>query len=151
MIADTFFYDISIPHATDETLPENRVTLGSDQHPYEWDIARPQYVTFRLLTKSISDAIAIVSAFPTSLRLKAYGCCGNDNGSVALRVSVAPDGVNKGANETGIKRMKSFQRVCAKLGYAIEQADRTGGYVNRSPLTLADYGWTPEPKGRTSK
>jgi hypothetical protein len=96
--------------------------------------------------ETIEQAREIAAKFPKSLRLRTGTCTGQDyydhqvidpryragyhhpdgiwshgwsTGLVSLVVSFRADGVNKGANETGLKRYRSFRKHTDKLGIKV--------------------------------
>lgn len=99
-------------------------------------------IKVRIVTATREEAAEIASRFPKSLRVRASSTSGSDYydhevtdpryskahklddlwahtwevGTVSFSASFAADGVNKGANETGLKRYRSFVKNAAKLG-----------------------------------
>jgi hypothetical protein len=98
-----------------------------------------------LYLQTKEEAEAVVAQFPKSYGVKAstfatprpeeFGFEATDHngnerarntvlGSVIIDAIVRPDGVNGGINESGIKRIKSFLKKAAELGYMVEYDDK---------------------------
>ncbi|MGD0609335.1 MAG: hypothetical protein ABSA53_37875 [Streptosporangiaceae bacterium] len=60
---------------------------------------------------------------PKSAGLRGVRCSSldweGDRDSLSLRVKLSADGISKGANETGIRRYRSFARHAERLGYTV--------------------------------
>lgn len=135
-------YSITLAVATEQTTNVYRTEPRQmDGRQFDYDIDQPQWFHARIEVPTIEEAQALAARFPKSLRVKGSGICdglGKSWGVVKLEASMSPDGVNKGANETGIRRVRGFFKACAKLGIVLEYSRF---YGNSSPKTAADYGW----------
>lgn len=66
-----------------------------------------------------AEARTIAAMFPKSAKIEAYGVTDGTRivyWVVGIRgwISLRTDKVNKGVNETGIKRLQTIKRICAK-------------------------------------
>lgn len=101
------------------------------------------HVHFHVDLATPEEAYAFAAQFPKSIKLKAAKISGRDNkvwGTVWLNISLYPDWVNKGVNEAGIKRIKSFVKNCEKLGIAIEPKEKYCGNEVQDVRDLESYG-----------
>jgi hypothetical protein len=108
-----------------------------------YDIDKPYQFEAEMRVETPEQAMAIVASFPQSLRVKANSVAVDGyklQGSVYFRVQLSSNGVNKGENETGLRRIRNFFKACAKLGYTAESLEKRK-YSNQSPETAEFYGW----------
>lgn len=126
---------------TTTTAPALRLTISAATTrtaagTFVADYARPLSAEVRGAVADLETAQAIVALFPKSVGIKASGLTGSTEGTgfISFRVQLLADDVNKGRNETGIKRLTRLLAVAEKHGLAIEfDAPYSNSY-----LTLAD-------------
>jgi hypothetical protein len=101
-----------------------------------------------VMTTDVPEAETVVGLFPKSAKLRA-GTCGTMRedftsgptvGYVSVSITLAANGVNGGANETGVKRIASILKAADKAGLPVVWNDRLGNSYPTLAEFLADLG-----------
>lgn len=89
---------------------------------YNSETGTPQMVkaTGRVATPELAREIA--AAFPkaTKIRGGAISTSTGKEGYINLYAELTPNGSNRGVNETGLKRFRSFLKAAERLGHTVE-------------------------------
>lgn len=134
-------YDIAISDATETTNAlDVYVVTRPDGQVFRYDISKPFLVQVRADVETTEEAKQIAAMFPKSVGVKGgpifHLSDGVTRGYIHMDVRLSADGVNQGTNETGIKRILSLVRHCAKNGITLTHTARWG---NSSPRTISEY------------
>lgn len=85
--------------------------------------ATADFIQVSAVVETEADAQAVAAQFPKSLKLRGTSIHGSDwdgpRGYLSVRVQLSANGVNKGANESGLKRYRSFARHAGRLRYEV--------------------------------
>jgi hypothetical protein len=126
-----------VSYVWDETVRTRHEKVGKPGEYYEtgtWVPAAGVVFTARAsrdwieasaTVETVGEAREIAAQFAKSAGVKGgpvYGHAEGIRGYVAIRAKLSGDGSNKGANETGLRRYRSFARTAARLGYEIRYA-----------------------------
>jgi hypothetical protein len=109
-----------------EDFPEGRWQVYGTYHKHP---EQPQGISASFVTKTPEEAKEIASQFSKSAKvrgttLSTYSRENPDQsltrGTVHFQANLSPSGVNRGINETGLKRYRSFRKTAEKLGHPVE-------------------------------
>lgn len=104
--------------------------------------AIPAGLRVKVYTETADEARALAAALPRSTGVRGGALVDHstrpatEHGLVQIQVNLAPNGSNKGANETGVRRYRTLRKHLAKQGIAV-QFDGTA-FAN-SYATEADF------------
>ena len=100
---------------------------------------RLQEVSAYVMFSNEADRNAFVALFPKFVGVKGNYCSGVDfdrRPSASFRVSLSPDGTTGAVNESGLKRVRAFTKVCAANGINIEVKTVALNHIARAFNTI---------------
>ncbi len=102
-------------------------------------IATRTWIGVSALLPAVADAEAVAARFPKSCQVRVTRTASldwdGDRGSVKMQVKLSPDAVNRGVNEAGLRRYRSFARHAARLGYRVVYAATYGNSLTEGEFT----------------
>ena len=103
-------YDFYLHQATPSTV--NVVVRGRKLESDRFDNDNPHSFNACITCANRADADKIVALFPKFVNVRVGTYYRMEMTTVSLQVEIGASKVNKGANETGVKRIKRFVAVC---------------------------------------